>query len=57
MTNLIKYSRITIKRKNNKLPTFEELMINLRKPEALAEAKRRADEVKKREWKRGGEEE
>ena len=57
MTNLIKYSRITIKMKNNKLPTFEELMINLRKPEALAEAKRRADEEKKREWKKGGEEE
>jgi len=42
---------------NNKIPTFEELMINLRRPEALAEAKRRADEEKKREWKKGGEEE
>ena len=41
----------------SKLPTFEELMTNLRKPEALAEAKRRADEEKKREWKKGGEEE
>jgi len=40
----------------SKLPTFEELMENLRKPEALAEAKRRADEEKKREWKKGGEE-
>ena len=43
--------------KNSKIPTFEELMTNLRKPEALAEAKRRADEEKKREWKKGGEEE
>jgi len=42
--------------KNSKLPTFEELMENLRKPEALAEAKRRADEEKKR-MEQGGEEE
>jgi hypothetical protein len=40
----------------SKLPTFEELMTNLRTPEALAEAKRRAEEEKKREWKKGGEE-
>jgi hypothetical protein len=43
--------------KNNKLPTFEELMTNLRTPEALAEAKRRADEEIKRMEKKGGEEE
>ena len=56
MTNKLKYSILLVKMKNNKLPTFEELMENLRKPEALAEAKRRADEEKKREWKKGGEE-
>jgi len=39
----------------SKLPTFEELMTNLRKPEALAEAKRRAEEEKKR-MEKGGEE-
>jgi len=39
----------------SKLPTFEELMTNLRKPEALAEAKRRADEEIKR-MEKGGEE-
>ena len=38
--------------KNNKLPTFEELMTNLRKPEALAEAKRRAEEEKKENGKK-----
>jgi hypothetical protein len=43
--------------KNSKIPTFEELMTNLRTPEALAEAKRRADEEIKRMEKKGGEEE
>lgn len=42
--------------KNNKIPTFEELMRNIRTPEALAEAKRRADEEKKR-MEKGGEKE
>lgn len=40
---------------NSKLPTFEELMKNIRRPEALEEAKRRADEEKKR-MEKGGEE-
>lgn len=53
MTNKLKYSRIVSMMKNSKLPTFEELMTNLRKPEALAEAKRRAEEEKKREWRKG----
>lgn len=42
--------------KNNRLPTFEELMESIRTPEALEEAKRRADEEIKR-MERGGEEE
>ena len=57
MTNKLKYSILLVKMKNNKLPTFEELMTNLRTPEALAEAKRRADEEIKRMEKKGGEEE
>lgn len=56
MTNKLKYSILLVKMKNSKIPTFEELMTNLRKPEALAEAKRRADEEKKR-MEKGGEEE
>lgn len=42
--------------KNDKIPTFEELMTNIRTPEALREAKRRADEEKKR-MEKGGEKE
>ena len=56
LTNKLKYSILLVKMHKSKIPTFEELMTNLRKPEALAEAKQRADEEKKREWKKGGEE-
>lgn len=36
--------------KNSKLPTFEELMAGIRSQKAMAEAKKRAEEERERQW-------